>query len=80
MLWMAYQSPHEAWTESEEKVEHAHRSGKPVSSPDDRPRPIVVKFLRFKDKAAVLERAKNLRETNIFLYEDFFEAVRQSRK
>ena len=29
----------------------------------ERPRPIVVKFLRFKDKVAVLERDKNLRGT-----------------
>ena len=43
----------------------------------DRPRPIVVKF---KDKVAVLERAKNLRGTYIFLNEDYPEAVRQKRK
>ena len=42
--------------------------------------PIVVKFLRFKDKVAVLERTKNLRGTYIFLNEDYPEAVRQKRK
>jgi hypothetical protein len=43
------------------EVEHAHRSGKHVTSPGDRPRLIVVRFLRFKDNMAVLERPKNLR-------------------
>ena len=49
------------------EVERAHRTGKPTTGPGDRPRAIVVKFLRFKDKVAVLERAKNLRGTHIFL-------------
>ena len=35
-------------------VERAHGTGKPTTGPDDSPRPIVVKFLRFKDKVAVL--------------------------
>jgi hypothetical protein len=29
------------------EVEHAHMTGKPSTGPGDRPRPIVVKFLRF---------------------------------
>jgi hypothetical protein len=40
----------------------------------------VDKFLRFKDKMAVLERAKYLRGTKIFINEEFSEAVRQSWK
>ena len=88
-MWTELQNlPHETWTESEDKVrklkmdhrkielEHAHRSGKPTTGPGDRPRPIVVKFLRFKNKIAVLERAKNLRGTYIFLNEDYPEARR----
>lgn len=47
--------------------EHAYRSGKHVTSPGEISRPIVVKFQSFKDKMVVLERAKNLRGTNIFL-------------
>ena len=62
------------------EVERTHRTGKPTTSPGDRPRPIVAKFLRFKDKVAVLERAKNLRGTYIFLNEDYPEAVRQKRE
>ena len=53
---------------------------KPTAGPGDRPSPIVVKLLRFKDKVAVLERAKNLRGTYIFLNEDYPEAVRQKWK
>ena len=52
-------------------MERAHRTGEP--------RPIVAKFLRFKDMVAVLERAKNLRGTYIFLNEDPPEVVRQKR-
>ena len=42
------------------EVERVQRSGKPVTSPGDRPRPRVVKFLRFNDKMSVMERAKLL--------------------
>ena len=42
------------------EVERAHRTGKTTTGPGDRPKPIVVKFLRFKDKVVVLERAKNV--------------------
>jgi hypothetical protein len=62
------------------KAERAHRTGKPTTGPDDRPRPILIKFLRFKDKVAVLERAKNLRGIYIFCNEDYPEAVCQKRK
>ena len=62
------------------EVERTHRTGKPNTFPGDRPRPIVVKFLSFKDKVAVLERAKNLRGKHIFLNEDYPEAVHQKRK
>ena len=62
------------------EVEHAHRIGKPTIGTGDSPRAIVVKFLRFKGKVAVPERAKNLRGTYIFLNEDYPEAVRQKRK
>lgn len=72
-------------------IERAHRIGKShvPRSPSkeqgphtrsDRPRPIVVKLLRFKDKGTVLRKASKLRGTNIFINEDFPEAVRQRRK
>jgi hypothetical protein len=61
------------------EVECAQRTGKRTTGPGDRPRPIEVKFLRFKDKVVVLERAKNLRVMYIFLKMDYPEAVRQKR-
>ena len=51
-----------------------------LTSLGDRPMPIVVKLLRFKEKMAVLERDKIFRGTNIFLNLDFSEAVHQRRK
>jgi hypothetical protein len=47
------------------EVECAHMTGKLTTGTGDRTRPIVVRFLRFKDKGAVLESAKNLRGTYI---------------
>lgn len=37
--------------------------------------PVVVEFLRHVDKQAVLAEAKSLKETNIFIKEDYSEAV-----
>ena len=88
------ESEGEKWSDSEDKVrkllseklqldyhklevERAHRTGKPSNT---RPRPIVVKFLRYKDKQEVLSKAKALKGTNIYINEDFPEPVRQKRK
>ncbi|XP_019625427.1 PREDICTED: uncharacterized protein LOC109470791 [Branchiostoma belcheri] len=54
------------------KIERAHRNGKP----GDRPRPIVVKLLRYKDKQNILRQAKMLKGTP----EDFSDKIRQKRK
>ncbi len=87
------ESPGETWTETEEKVqkilmeklqlqkvevERTHRAGKP--SGGDRPRPIVIKLLRYKDREAILQRAKSLKGTNIYINEDFTDSVRRKRK
>jgi len=61
------------------ELDWAHRTGKPVT-PSEKPRPIVVRFLRLKDKLAVLDKAKNLKGSGIFINEDFSETVRQRRK
>lgn len=87
--------PGETWADTEEKVrsvileklqlqrdiemERAHRTGKPVAG-GERPRPIVVKFSKHKDRSAVLQRAKNLKGTNIYINEDYTDAVRLKRK
>lgn len=89
------ESPNESWADSEEKVkdilkqklqlqreievEHAHRTGKPAAD-GDRPRSIVVKSLHFKDKAAVLQKAKNLKGTKIFISEDCTDGVRKKKR
>lgn len=85
----------ETWADSEEKVKKVimeelqlqreigvqciHCTGKPMAD-SNRPRPIVVKFLRFKDRSAVLQRAKNLKGTKIFINEDYTDAARLKRK
>lgn len=61
-------------------MERAHRAGRPKNGNSTRPRPIVFKFLRYEDKEAVREKAKYLKGTNIYVNEDFPEAVLQKRK
>lgn len=61
-------------------VEHAHRTGNPSLYSGKTPRPILIKFLRYKDKMAVLGKAKDLKGTNIYVNEDVTEAVRQKHK
>ncbi|KAI8490236.1 hypothetical protein Bbelb_319740 [Branchiostoma belcheri] len=60
------------------EIERAYRNGK--SQLADRPRPIVVKFLRYKDKQEILRNAKMLKGTSIFINEDYSERVRKKRK
>lgn len=60
------------------EVERAHRNGKYEDG--GRPRSIIMKLLRFKDKEEILKRAKSLKGTKIFINEDFSEKVRLRRK
>ena len=60
------------------EIERSHRTGKYDHA--GRPRPIVVKLLRYKNKEEILKRAKSLKGTNIFINEDFSENVRMKRK
>lgn len=64
------------------ELERAHRAAKwnGFRPNADKPRPIVAKFLRFKDRSTVLEKAKKLKGTNSFINEDFTKAVRQKRR
>jgi hypothetical protein len=57
-----------------------HRTRKPTTGPGNRHRLIVINFLRLKDKVAVLERAKNLRGTYMFLNKDYPVVVSQKNK
>ncbi len=51
-------------------LERAHRIGRMKNGNSNRPRPIMVKCLKYKDKEAVLKRAQYLKGTNIYLNED----------
>ena len=71
------------------EIERAHRVGKPsaaavddphAAGPSPRPRSICVKFLRFKDKSAVLKSAKKLKNTGVYINEDYSELVMAKRK
>lgn len=46
----------------------------------EKPRPVVERFLQLKNKLAVLDKAKNLKGSGIFINEDFPEAVRQKKE
>ena len=75
------------------KIEMAHRTGKVTNNVQsdngngssalgkrlDKPRPIVVKFVRFKDRERVMWNAHKLRGSKIFINDDYPEAVRQRR-
>ncbi|KAI8516326.1 hypothetical protein Bbelb_049070 [Branchiostoma belcheri] len=61
------------------EIERAHRNG-PFKKEATRPRQIVAKLLRYKDKQMILSRARtNLKNTPIFVNEDYSELVRKRR-
>ncbi|CAL9684648.1 unnamed protein product [Knipowitschia caucasica] len=61
------------------EIERAHRNGK-FRAENDRPRSIIVKLLRFKDKQLIMARARSLlKNTSIYINEDFSERVRKRR-
>lgn len=84
------EDPKETWDDTETKVrkvlesnmgfkekipiERAHRVGKGRRS-DNKPRSIVVKFLKFKDRESVLKNGSKLKGTNIFAREDLSERI-----
>ena len=86
----------ETWNDCEEKVqdmfaqklgldgieiELAHRVKRNNrDSNTDRPRTIVVKLLRFKDKTKIFPNANKLKEQNIFINNNFSKATLELRK
>lgn len=85
----------ETWAETESKVqelfttklkldasveiERARRNGR-YRVDSERPRSVVVKLLRFKDKQQILARARsNLKTTSVYINEDYSERVRKRR-
>lgn len=61
-------------------IEKVHRIGKFKSANSTRPRPIMVRFQSHKDKKQVMDKAKCLKGTKIFLNDDYPESVRQKRR
>lgn len=59
------------------EIERCHRMGKRKGN---RPRTIVCKFLRFKDKQKILKNAKKLKNSGIYIYEDFCNDTMELRK
>ena len=89
------ETPNETWENCEEEVrkiirnklditddieiDRCHRMGK-FQRNKSKPRTVVCKFLRSKDKHKVLLNAKKLKDTGIFIYEDFTKATMELRK
>ena len=58
-------------------IERAHKAGRKSRN---KPRTIVCKLLRFKDKQNILRKAKLLKGTNIFINEDYCQDTVEYRK
>ena len=87
------EEPNETWDDCEQKVQDVllnnlniegiikidrrHCFGKRRGSC---PRTIVCRFLRFKDKQKIIQNAKKLKDTRIFIYEDLCSDTMELRK
>ena len=60
-------------------IERAHRVGRKTSG-ESKPRPIIAKFLKYKDRDAVLKARRNLKGTRQTIREDFSERILKKRK
>ena len=65
--------------EGELQMERCHRVGKRQQE-SNRPRSIICKITKFKDKKFILINAKKLKDTGIFIYEDFNKKTSELRK
>ena len=59
------------------KIDTCHRMGKHKRN---RPRTIIFKLNKFKDKQKILRNARNLKDTGIFIYEDCCDDTMELRK
>ena len=59
------------------EIDRCHGMGKHKRN---RPRTIIFKLKKFKDKQKILQNARNLKDTGIFIYEDFCEDAMELRK
>lgn len=60
------------------EIECSHRSGN--TSGYSGKRPIVIKFLRHKDKMTVLGKAKELKGTSVYMNDKYSEGVKQKHR
>ena len=57
-------------------MERVHRTGQQPNATDStRPRQIVAKFTHFKDREAILKKARDIKPRNIYVNEDFSSRV-----
>ena len=61
------------------ELDRCHRMGK-FQRNKSKPRTVVCKFLRSKDKHKVLQNGKKLKNSGIFIYEDFSNATMELRQ
>ena len=59
------------------EIERAHRAGRKSRN---KPRTIVCKHLRFKDKQNILRKGKLLKGTNVFINEDYCQDTAEYRQ
>ena len=63
--------------QQEFEIECAHGIG---SYNDERPGTIIFKLLGYKDKEVMLQNAKKLKDTGIYIYEDFSDETNMIRR
>ena len=63
--------------ETDAELDRCHRMGKKRGN---RPRTLICRFTKFKDKQCVLSNARKLKGTNIYIYEDFSQDTLGLRK
>ena len=69
--------------ESDVEIDRCHRIGPRKTKTGqnrDRPRTVVCRLNRFKDKQRILNNAKKLKNTGICIYEDFSKDTVELRK
>ena len=89
------ESNHESWDECKDKVqsvltnklglkdvviERAHRVAAGRKAREDVPRTVVFKLLNFQDKVEIMKNCKNLKDTGIYINEDFCKETNELRK
>lgn len=58
-------------------IERCHRLGRKTS---EKPRPVILKFVDYREKIAVLKASYKLKDTNFSLSDDFSKRIREIRK